>query len=84
VPAGTRRASASGSAATSGLISIGTAAEPSGWRDTTAPFWQNHVDLGKVTRFVVKGVSKDDVIFGVQSVDREGNVSPAAYPKPAR
>jgi hypothetical protein len=54
------------------------------WRDTTAPFWQNHVDLGKVTRFVVKGVSKDDVIFGVQAVDRDGNVSPAAYPKPAR
>jgi hypothetical protein len=54
------------------------------WRDTTAPVWQNHVDLGKVTRFVVKGVSKDDVIFGVQAVDKDGNVSPAAYPRPAR
>jgi len=54
------------------------------WRDTTAPFWQNHVDLGKVTRFVVKGVSKDNVIFGLQAIDRDGNVSPAAYPRPAR
>jgi hypothetical protein len=54
------------------------------WRDTTAPLWQNQVDLGKVTRFVVKGISKDDVIFGVQAVDRDGNVSPAAYPRPSR
>jgi hypothetical protein len=54
------------------------------WRDTTAPFWQNRVDLGKVLRFVVKGVSKDNVIFGVQAIDRDGNVSPAAYPRPAR
>jgi hypothetical protein len=54
------------------------------WRDTTAPFWQNHVDLGKVTRFVVQDISKDDVIFGVQAVDRDGNTSPAVYPRPAR
>jgi hypothetical protein len=54
------------------------------WRDTTAPFWQNRVDLGKVVRFVVKGVSKDNVIFGVQAIDRDGNVSPAAYPRPSR
>jgi hypothetical protein len=54
------------------------------WRDTTAAFWQNRVDLGKVVRFVVKGVSKDNVIFGVQAIDRDGNVSPAAYPRPAR
>jgi hypothetical protein len=54
------------------------------WRETTAAVWQNQVDLGKVTRFVVKGVSKDDVIFGVQAVDREGNISPAAYPKPSK
>jgi hypothetical protein len=54
------------------------------WRDTTAPLWQNKVDLGKVTRFIVKGVSKDDVVFGVQAVDRDGNVSPAAYPFPTR
>jgi Zn-dependent M28 family amino/carboxypeptidase len=54
------------------------------WRDTTAAQWQNQIELGKSTRFVVKGVSKDDVIFGVQAVDRDGNASPAAYPRPAR
>jgi hypothetical protein len=54
------------------------------WRETSAPIWQNQVDLGKVTRFVVKGVSKDDVIFGVQAVDREGNISPAVYPRPSK
>jgi hypothetical protein len=54
------------------------------WRDTTAPLWQNHVDLGKVTRFVVQDISKDDVIFGVQAVDRDGNTSPAVYPRPAK
>jgi len=54
------------------------------WRETTAPFWQQHADVGKVTHFTVKGVSKDNVVFGVQAVDAGGHVSPAAYPRPAR
>jgi hypothetical protein len=30
-----------------------------------------------------RGMSKDNVLFGVQAVDKDGNVSPATYPLPA-
>ena len=54
------------------------------WRETTAPFWQNKVYVGNVTRYTVKGLSKDNYLFGVQSVDKDGNTSVAVYPKPFR
>jgi hypothetical protein len=54
------------------------------WRDTTAPQWQGAAWAGKVTRFTVKGMSKDNYFFGVQAVDRDGNASVATYPLPAR
>lgn len=54
------------------------------YRETTAPFWQQSIDTGNVTRFTVKGISKDDYLFGVQAVDKDGNVSVASYPKPYR
>jgi len=54
------------------------------WRETTAPFWQHKADAGNVTRFTVKGVSKDNYLFGVQAVDKDGNASMAVYPLPSR
>jgi len=55
------------------------------WRDTTASQWEQALDLPKdTTRYTVKGVSKDNVIFGVQAVDAKGHASPAVYPKPRR
>jgi len=51
------------------------------WRDTTAPLWQNHKDVGLVTRVTVP-VSKDNVVFGVQAIDKDGNVSVASFPRP--
>jgi len=54
------------------------------WRDTTSPVWQYSQWAGKVTEYRVKGVSKDNVFFGVQAVDRDGNVSVASYPLPMR
>lgn len=54
------------------------------WRETTAPFWQNKADAGNVTRFTVRGVSKDNYLFGVQAVDKDGNASMAVYPLPSR
>lgn len=55
------------------------------WRDTTMPQWEHALELPKdVTRYTVKGWSKDNVIFGVQAVDRDGHASPAVYPKPRR
>jgi hypothetical protein len=53
------------------------------WRDTTAPLWQGAKFVGNVTTYRVDQ-SKDNLLFGVQAVDRDGNVSPATYPLPAR
>lgn len=53
------------------------------WRDTTAPQWEHSLDVPKdATRYTVKGVSKDNVIFGLEAVDTGGHASPAVYPKP--
>lgn len=54
------------------------------WRETTAPFWQNTRFIGNVTKYTVKGISKDNYLFGVRAVDKEGNASMAVYPKPYR
>ena len=54
------------------------------WRDTNAPYWQQSRDVGNVMRATIKGVSKDNVIFGVQAVDKDGNASVATYPVPMR
>jgi hypothetical protein len=54
------------------------------WRETTSAYWEYAMPVGNVTSHTVKGVSKDNVIFGVEAVDTEGHRSPAAYPKPLR
>ena len=54
------------------------------WRETTAPFWQKFEDVGNVTRTTVYGVSKDNVVFGLQAMDKDGNLSVATYPRPFR
>ena len=53
------------------------------WRDTTAADWQGSQFVGKVTEFTVP-LSKDNVYFGVQAIDNDGNASPASYPIPLR
>lgn len=54
------------------------------WRDTTSPVWQHNQWAGNVTEHRIKGKSKDNYFFGVQAVDRDGNVSVASYPLPMR
>jgi hypothetical protein len=54
------------------------------WRDTTSPVWTNSIWVGNVKSFTVKKMSKDNYFFGVRAVDRDGNRSPVAYPKPVR
>ncbi|MGB9150062.1 MAG: M20/M25/M40 family metallo-hydrolase [Burkholderiales bacterium] len=54
------------------------------WRDTTAPFWQGRQSVGNVTRHTVKGRSKDNYIFGVRAIDKDGNAGVASYPLPYR
>ncbi|HVQ40509.1 MAG TPA: M28 family metallopeptidase [Pyrinomonadaceae bacterium] len=53
------------------------------WRDTTSPVWTNSRPVGNVTTYTMKGMSKDNYFFGVRAVDKEGNRSPASYPRPA-
>lgn len=53
------------------------------WRETTAAQWQGSQDVGNVTEATVK-LSKDNYFFGVQAIDKDGNVSVATYPTPLR
>jgi len=53
------------------------------WRDTTSPRWQHSQAVGRVTSYTMK-LSKDNFIFGVRAVSKDGHRSPAVYPKPAR
>jgi hypothetical protein len=54
------------------------------WRQTHDPYWQHSKFVGDTTRYTIKGVSKDNYLFGVRSVDKHGNKSPAVYPLPSR
>lgn len=52
------------------------------WRETYQPFWRRGVDVGNVTEYVMKGLSKDDYFFAAQAIDKDGNVSLPSFPKP--
>jgi Zn-dependent M28 family amino/carboxypeptidase len=55
------------------------------WRETTAPYWEHALDLPKgVTRYTLRGLSKDNLIFGLEAFDSAGHESPAAFPSPRR
>jgi hypothetical protein len=54
------------------------------WRDTTSPVWTNSRPVGNVTNYTMKGMSKDNYFFGVRAVDKQGNRSPASFPRPVR
>jgi hypothetical protein len=54
------------------------------WRATSAPDWENSKQVnGNITRTTVL-LSKDNVIFAVQSVDEAGHKSMAVVPAPER
>src|SRR5499427_3711207 len=52
------------------------------WRDTTEALWTNSQSVGNVLTFTMKGMSKDNYFFGVRAIDKDGNRSPVAYPRP--
>jgi hypothetical protein len=54
------------------------------WRDTTSPVWTNALNVGNVTTYVMKAMSKDNFFFAIRAVDKAGNKSPAVYPRPVR
>ena len=52
------------------------------WRPTTESVWTHAIPVGPVATATVP-LSKDNVVFGVRSVDAQGRHSPAAFPLPA-
>ncbi len=54
------------------------------WRDTTAPFWTDSKSVGKVTKYTMPDMSKDNFFFGLRAVDKDGNKSPVVFPRPTR
>jgi hypothetical protein len=52
------------------------------WRETTAPDWTHVLAVGDVTSVTID-LSKDNVLFGVRAVDRDGHRSPVAFPQPS-
>jgi len=54
------------------------------WRQTHDPYWQESKFVGDTTQYTIKGVSKDNYIFGVRSLDEFNHKSPAVYPRPLR
>ncbi|QMV18574.1 M20/M25/M40 family metallo-hydrolase [Granulicella sp. 5B5] len=53
------------------------------WRPTAAPTWTNVVSAGSALTIRLD-ISKDNVVFGVRSVDAAGHRSPAVVPYPVR
>ncbi|MFC4931846.1 M20/M25/M40 family metallo-hydrolase [Massilia sp. GCM10023247] len=53
------------------------------WRETTSPVWQGAKSVGNVNEATIN-LSKDNYFFGVQALDKDGNVSVATYPLPLR
>jgi len=54
------------------------------WRAPGDPVWRHSLDAGNVTRHTLKGISKDNYVFGVVAIDRDGNASPASFARPWR
>jgi hypothetical protein len=56
-------------------------------RDTTAPFWEREIYVGKVNTYTFKDVSVDDIRFGVKAIGNDGTesiVAPYVYPDRAK
>lgn len=51
------------------------------WRQTYQPFWTGGIEVGNVTEYVLKGLTKDDYFFAVQAIDKDGNASVPTFPK---
>src|ERR1035438_7586180 len=52
-------------------------------RPTTAPYWEQQIYVGKVTEYLMKDVSIDDLKFGVKAMGTNGGeslVTPYVYP----
>ena len=52
------------------------------WRATDQPSWMRAREFADVTGVTIDGLSKDDLFFAVQAIDRDGNASLPAFPVP--
>jgi Peptidase family M28/Fibronectin type III domain len=52
------------------------------YRDTTEPEWTHTINVGNVTSYSVKNLTKDNFLFGVRAVDQDGNRSVVTFPVP--
>jgi Zn-dependent M28 family amino/carboxypeptidase len=53
------------------------------WRATSSPVWEHAQKTGQLTRITLK-ISKDNVIFAVRALDRDGHASLPVIPLPSR
>ncbi|KAI0075519.1 Zn-dependent exopeptidase [Panus rudis PR-1116 ss-1] len=51
------------------------------WRETDQPFWSNVIPVGLVNTATVN-LSKDNAVFGIRAVGKNGYRSPATFPFP--
>ena len=54
------------------------------WREPGSPVWQNSTDVGKVSEHTLKGVSKDNYVFGVAARNATGESSLPVFAQPVR
>lgn len=47
-------------------------------RSTLSPYWEREIFVGDVRQYLMEGVSIDDVVLGVQAVDKDGHESLAS------
>ena len=52
------------------------------YRDTIEPRWTHRIKVGNVTSYTVEGITKDNFMFGVRAIDRDGDRSPVSFPRP--
>jgi hypothetical protein len=51
------------------------------YRDPTERTWSHTIKVGNVTSFTIEGITKDNFLFGVRAVDRDGNRSVVTFPR---
>lgn len=54
------------------------------WRQTTDPTWTHVKAIEKETKYTAPGISKDNYIFGVRAVGKDGHKSMVTFPVPLR
>ena len=54
------------------------------YRDTIEPRWTHRIKVGNVTSYTVEGITKDNFMFGVRAIDRDGDRSPVSFPRPVQ